>query len=128
MPTTTSSVPHRALDGAAPLAAFSARLKAHTGQPVSLTDFRVRQDRTDTNGTVTLRYLSRLRHIALGRAHKHEPVTMLIAGRHVRVAAGDGSLIRELTIVPSRSYQGLGTPCSLPRLGHHDVRQVATIS
>jgi transposase InsO family protein len=53
--------PHRALDGAAALAAFSARLKAHPGQPVSLTDFRVRRDRTDTNGTVTLRYLSRLR-------------------------------------------------------------------
>jgi transposase InsO family protein len=120
--------PHRALDGASPLAAFSARLKAHPGQPTSITDFRVRQDRTNTNGTVTLRYLSRLRHIALGRAHKHEPVTMLIAGRHVRVVAGDGSLIRELTIDPSRSYQGLGTPCGRPRIGHHDVRHVATIS
>ncbi|MDQ6846984.1 MAG: IS481 family transposase [Candidatus Dormibacteraeota bacterium] len=120
--------PHRALDGASPLAAFSARLKARPGEPLSITDFRVRQDRTDTNGTVTPRYLSRLRHIALGRAHKHEPVTMLIAGCHVRVVAGDGSLIRELTIDPARSYQGLGTPCGRPRLAHHDVRQAATMS
>jgi hypothetical protein len=42
---------------------------------------------------------------------------MLIAGRHVRVVAGDGSLIREPTIDPSRSYQGLGTPCGRPSLG-----------
>ena len=53
---------------------------------------------------------------------------MLVAGRHVRVVADDGSLIRELTIDPARSYQGLGTPCGRPTLGHHDVRQAATIS
>jgi hypothetical protein len=56
---------------------------------------------------VTLRYLSRLRHIALGRAHKHQPVTILVADRHVRVVAEDGSLIRELTIDPERDYQAL---------------------
>ncbi len=63
---------------------------------------------------MTLRYLSRLRHIALGRAYKHQPVTMLIAGTHVRVVAPDGSLIRELTIHPKRDYQGLGAPCGRP--------------
>jgi hypothetical protein len=102
--------PHRALNGATPLVAFNARLKAHPSQPPSTTHFRVRQDRTDTNGTVTLRYLSRLRHIALGRVHNYERVTLLVAGRHVRVVGADGSLIRELTIDPERSYQGLGTP------------------
>jgi hypothetical protein len=53
---------------------------------------------------------------------------MLIAGTHVRVVAPDGSLIRELTIDPKRNYQGLGAPCGRPKLGHHDVRQVGTIS
>jgi Integrase core domain len=120
--------PHRALDSATPLQAFNARLKAHPALPAATTHFRVRQDKTDTNGTVTLRYLSRLRHIALGRAYKHQPVTMLIAGTHVRVVASDGSLIRELTINPKRDYQGLGVPSGRPKLGHHDVRQVATIS
>ena len=107
--------PHRALDGATPLTAFHARLKAHPGEPTASTHFRVRQDKTDVNGTVTLRYLSRLRHIAIGRAHKHEPVTMLVAGRHVRVVTANGELLRELVIDPERSYQPLGTPPGRPK-------------
>jgi len=67
----------------------------------------VRHDRVDTNGTITLRYQSRLRHIAVGRVHKHESVRLLIAGDHVRVIRDDGSLIRELTIDPGRDYQSL---------------------
>ena len=120
--------PHRALHGQTPLVAFHARLKARPSAPEPSTHFRVRKDRTDVNGTITLRYLSRLRHIAIGRAHKHQPVTLLVAGRQVRVVAEDGSLLRELTIDPSRDYQPLGTPCGRPRVGHHDVRQVATIT
>ena len=107
--------PHRALDGATPLTAFHARLKAHPGAPTASTHFRVRQDKADVNGTVTLRYLSRLRHIAIGRAHKHEPVTMLVAGRHVRVVTADGELLRELVIDPDRSHQPLGTAPGRPR-------------
>jgi transposase InsO family protein len=116
--------PHRALGARAPLVAFSARLRAHPAPSQPPTHFRVRTDRTDLKGTVTLRYLSRLRHIPLGAAHRQRPVTLLVAGRHVRVVAEDGSLLRELTLDPSRDYQPLGAP----KLGHHDVRQVATIS
>ena len=54
---------------------------------------------------------------------------LLVAGRHVRVVADDGSLLRELTLDPARDYQPLGRPPGPPpKLGHHDVRQVATIS
>jgi hypothetical protein len=69
--------------------------------------FRVRHDRVDTNGTVTLRYQSRLRHIAIGRVHTHEHVRLLIADDQVRVIREDGSLIRELTLDPGRDYQSL---------------------
>jgi transposase InsO family protein len=120
--------PHRALAGQTPLVAFNARLRAHPAAPVPTTHFRVRKDKTDLTGTVTLRYLSRLRHVPLGRAHKFQPVTLLVAGRHVRVVAEDGALLRELTIDPLRDYQPLGTPSSRPTLGHHDVRQVATVT
>jgi transposase InsO family protein len=108
--------PHRALGGRTPLVAFHDRLKARPAGPPPTIHCRVRNDKTDTNGTVTLRYLSRLRHIAVGRAHKHQPVTLLVAGRHVRVVAEDGSLLRELTIDAARDYQPLGTPCGRPRL------------
>ena len=63
-----------------------------------------------------------------GAEHRHRAVTLLVAGRHVRVVAEDGSLLRELTLDPARDYQPLGRPPGPPRLGHHDVRQVATIS
>ncbi len=99
--------PHRALGGRSPLVAFNARLKARPIGASAAVHFRVRQDRVDTNGTVTLRYQSRLRHIPVGRANKHQAVRLLIAGDQVRVVREDGSLLRELTIDPSRDYQSL---------------------
>ena len=99
--------PHRALDGRSPLVAFDARLKARPAGAAGPAHFRVRTDRVDTSGTVTLRYQSRLRHIALGRANKHQSVRLLIAGAQVRVVREDGSLLRELTIDPQRDYQSL---------------------
>jgi transposase InsO family protein len=99
--------PHRALGGRSPLVAWSARLKAGPAAATAAVHYRVRQDRVDTNGTVTLRYQSRLRHIALGRANKHQSVRLLIAGAQVRVVREDGSLLRELTIDPQRDYQSL---------------------
>jgi hypothetical protein len=57
-----------------------------------------RQDRVNKAGNVTVRYLSRLRHIGLGKAHAGEPVNLLIANNHVRVVGQDGSLIRELVL------------------------------
>lgn len=41
--------------------------------------FRVRQDKVDSKGKVTVRYHSRLHHIGIGRAHKNRPIKLLIA-------------------------------------------------
>jgi transposase InsO family protein len=120
--------PHRALGGRPPLVAFHARLKAHPVDPQPTTHFRVRKDRTDLKGTVTLRYLSRLRHIPLGAEHRHRTVTLLVAGRHVRVVAEDGLLLRELSLDPERDYQPLGRPPGPPRVVRDLVRQASTIS
>ncbi|MGI8922221.1 MAG: IS481 family transposase, partial [Solirubrobacteraceae bacterium] len=67
--------------------------------------FRVRQDKVDQAGKVTLRYMSRLYHIGLGRAHKGLPVKLLIADQRIRVIDLQGQLIRELTLDPSRDHQ-----------------------
>lgn len=71
---------------------------------------------------MTVRYLSRLRHIGVGRAYTGERVKLLIADDRVRVLGSDGTLLRELVIDPARDYQ--------PRLHsvHDDVRQVSTMS
>lgn len=56
-------------------------------------------------GNVTARYLSRLRHIGLGRSYTGEAVRLLIADDHVRVVRADGSLLRELVLDAGRDYQ-----------------------
>ena len=100
--------PHRALDGRTPLQAYSARIKARpASETARATHFRVRQDKVDETGKVSLRYGSRLYKIGLGRAHKGRPIKLLIADQNIRVIALNGELIRELTLDPSRTYQPL---------------------
>jgi hypothetical protein len=68
--------------------------------------YRVRRDKIDDSGVITIRYDSRLRHIGLGRAHRGTRVLALIADRYIRVIHADtGQLLRELTIDPNRDYQ-----------------------
>lgn len=99
--------PHRALGRRTPQEAFEARPKTSPSTPgfVVPGHFRVRQDRVDKGGRVTLRYNSRLHHIGLGRAHKGKRVLILVADLQVRVVTHDGELLRELTLDPSRDYQ-----------------------
>jgi transposase InsO family protein len=99
--------PHRALSGRTPLQAYSARLKARPAGAKAGTYFRVREDRVDKTGKVSLRFHSRLYKIGIGRAHKGRPVKLLIADQNIRVIDLEGELIRELTLDPSRSYQSL---------------------
>ena len=115
--------PHRALNGQTPLVAFNARVKAKPAEP-TVTHFRVRRDKVDRFGRVTLRYLSRLRHIPVGNAFKHWPVRILVAGAYVRIVSEDGYLLRELTIDAARDYQ----PMNAPRLVADVVRHVSTMS
>jgi hypothetical protein len=102
--------PHRALHGRTPLQAYSARIKAKPKAPEPVTHFRVREDKVDAHGKVSLRYMSKLHHIGLGRAHKGRPVKLLIADQNNRVITLDGELIRKLTLNPTRDYQPLQQP------------------
>jgi transposase InsO family protein len=116
--------PHRALGGRTPLTAFNARLKAKPDPAQTPTHYRVRKDKVDRFGRVTLRYLGRLHHIGLGLAYKNRSIRLLIAGDHVRVVTDEGSLLRELILDPSRDYQPLGGR----KLFHNVVRQASTMS
>jgi transposase InsO family protein len=102
--------PHRALGRRTPQEAFGARPRATpSGTGLVLpAHLRVRQDRVDKTGRVTLRHNSRLHHIGLGRRHARKRVLLLVADLEVRVITGDGQLLRELTLDPSRDYQSRG--------------------
>ena len=67
--------------------------------------YRVRRDKVDRTGVITLRHNSRLHHIGLGRRHVGVRVLVLVAGSDVRVLAEDGELLRQLTLNPGRDYQ-----------------------
>lgn len=101
--------PHQA-HGRPPRAVYDERDKAAPcidGQRIS-PDTKVRRDRIDDFGSVTLRHRSRLHHIGVGRAHRGRRVLMLVAGLDVRILDSEGALLRHLTLDPSRDYQPIG--------------------
>jgi transposase InsO family protein len=104
--------PHRSLaNGATPAVAYAARPKAAPGDRSSDTHWRVRHDRVDKTGRVTLRHNGRLHHIGLGYEHARTRVLLLVQDLDVRVInATTGELLRHLTLNPNRDYQPLGRP------------------
>lgn len=97
------SLPHRAT----PAALYDTMPKALPG-PSRDTDThdRIRHDRVDKSGSVTLRVHGQLRHIGVGRTHNGTHVILLVQDLDVRVVnAVTGELLRELTIDPDRDYQ-----------------------
>ena len=102
--------PHRALGRRTPAEAFAARPKAAParGGFVPPPHCRIRRDRIDPSGVVTLRYNSRLHHIGLGRRHAGRRVVLLVADLQIRVLTEDGEFLRELVLDPSRDYQRRG--------------------
>jgi hypothetical protein len=107
-----SQRPHRSLPGRVPpAAAYQLRPKAGPADRTGDTHWRVRTDRVDKTGRVTLRYNGGLHHIGLGHEHARTRVVMLIDDLHVRVIdAATGELLRDLTLDPTRDYQPLGRP------------------
>jgi transposase InsO family protein len=105
--------PHRALPHrATPAVAYGALPKA---LPDTSRDHdahtRLRHDRIDDSGVVTLRVAGQLHHLGVGRTHARTHVLMLVDDLHVRIVnAATGELLRELTIDPSRDYQPTGRP------------------
>lgn len=116
--------PHRALGQRTPLVAFNARLKAAPQPLAAPMLFRVRQDRIDSSGRVTLRYLSELRHIYIGRKYTGERIRLLIAGTDVRIVRENGQLLGEATLDATRNYQ----PLRRAAIVHDVVRQVSSIT
>ncbi len=100
------SVPHRAT----PAAVYTARPKAAPGG-TAITHERVRADRVDKAGVVTLRHNSRLHHIGVGRTYAGTYVLLLVQDLDIRIInAATGELLRELVLDPAKDYQGTGRP------------------
>jgi transposase InsO family protein len=106
--------PHRSLNRATPDHAYTSRGKA-TPAPTD-GHARSRDDRVDDAGSITLRFNSRMHHIGIGRAHKHERVRILIHNHDIRIInLATGELLRELTLDPTRDYQPQKPQNALPK-------------
>ena len=76
---------------------------------------RIRHDRVDKAGSVTLRHNGRLHHIGVGRTHTATCVILLIHDLHIRVVnAITGELLRELVLNPHLDYQPNAAPKGPP--------------
>jgi transposase InsO family protein len=105
------SLPHRAT----PATAYTARPKARPGERLDA-HRRVRTDRVDDSGTVTLRVAGRLHHISIGRAHARTHILMLVQDLNIRIInAATGELLRQLTLDPTSDYQPRNVPCGRPK-------------
>jgi transposase InsO family protein len=105
--------PHRSLEHrATPAAAYTARPKATPSTDRSReTHDRVRTDKIDRVGTVTLRHNGRLHHIGVGRTHAGTYVRLLVQDLDITIInATTGEILRELVLDPNRDYQPTGAP------------------
>jgi len=97
--------PHRALNRRTPAQAYNALPKT---QPTELTNphYRIRRDRVDKAGRVSLRRAGRMHHIGIGRAHTGTPIVMIIEDLDIRIInTQTGEQLRHLTLNPEHDYQ-----------------------
>jgi hypothetical protein len=100
--------PHTSLGRATPALAYARLPKAGPNTDPKI-DYRIRRDRVDNYGKVTLRYQGHLYKVGVGREHSGTAITMLIANRNIRIiATATGELIRQLDLDPTRTYQPTG--------------------
>ena len=102
------SLPHRAT----PATLYDSMPKALPGPSTDpVTHERIRHDRVDKAGSVTLRHNTRLHHIGIGRTHAGTCVILLVQDLQIRVVnAATGELLRDLILNPNRDYQPTGAP------------------
>lgn len=112
--------PHRALR-ATPAVTYNLLPKATPGGSTAGTHHRVRHDRIDKTGAVTLRRAGRLHHIGIGRAHAGKTVVMLIDDLDIRIIdTTTGEILRQLILDPTRNYQPTGRPPGPPPKNNKD--------
>jgi transposase InsO family protein len=98
--------PHRSLARRTPAVVYGLLPKASPAGLGAGPHHRVRHDRIDKTGAVSLRRAGRMHHIGIGRAHAGKHVILLINDLDIRVIHIEtGEVLRALTLDPTRGYQ-----------------------
>jgi len=110
--------PHRAIGRQTPAEAYAATPKAAPAIAAQGEHWRIRTDRVDADGKVTLRHAGRLRHLGIGRAHKHKRIILLAQDADVlAIEHGTGEILAEFAIDNARGYQPKKTNTPGPKTG-----------
>lgn len=96
---------HRSLNRRTPAFAYQLIPKASPTTPGDPNLWRVRYDRVDPGGKVSLRYANRMLHLGIGRPHAGTDVIVLIHNTNVTVIDPDGTVLSEHRIDPERTCQ-----------------------
>jgi hypothetical protein len=72
---------------------------------IAATGHRIRRDKVDRSGRVTLRDKGTLHHIGAGNAYACWRVVLLVRGLDIQVIGFDASPLRHLTLDPSLDYR-----------------------
>jgi hypothetical protein len=105
--------PHRSLPHqATPATVYTTLPKAQpTASRDADTHDRVRYDRIDNSGCVTLGVAGRLHHLGVGRTHARTHVALVVQDLHIGVVnAATGELLHELVLDPTKDYQPTRAP------------------
>lgn len=110
--------PHRAIDRRTPAEAYTALPKDQPSITLLERQWRVRHDIVDANGTITVRWAGKLRHLAIGRTHHGADIVLLIAGRDTLVInRATGEIIAEHHLDETLNYQPKMQQGPLPKEG-----------
>ncbi|MGB9184297.1 MAG: IS481 family transposase [Solirubrobacteraceae bacterium] len=96
---------HRALDRRTPASAYRARPKAIPAASRARGHYRLRYDRLDTRGKMTIRRAGRMHHLGVGAAHARKRV-LAVADDH-RITVSDlttGEVLSTHLIQPEKTY------------------------
>ncbi|MDO5672873.1 MAG: IS481 family transposase [Actinomycetaceae bacterium] len=98
--------PHRALNRQTPATCYNTQPKAEPRITINAITYRIRLDTVSKNGTITLRHLGKLKHLAVGRTWKTTPIILLVNGPNTLVIhQHTGEILAEHTINPDTNYQ-----------------------
>jgi len=98
--------PHRSLGRTTPAVAYKRLPKTGPAGTNAGPHYRIRHDRIDQTGAVSLRRAGRMHHISVGRAHKGQAVILLIDDLDIRVIHTEtAEVLRAFTLNPAIGYQ-----------------------
>ena len=89
--------PHRSLGKTTPAVAYTRLPKTGPAGTSAGSHHRIRRDKVDSTGKITIRYGGQMFRIGIGRGHKHQPVIALIDDLNIRIIhANTGEKLRSL--------------------------------